>query len=884
MMKNKKHNFKKGFIGAFAIVAIAALTFAGFLLSKTVGAPNVGDGINTIPQLQTYKSKVSSNDSTPGYLNGKLVAGANITLTENNDGGNETLTIAGSASTNSFETISTPAGSSPVADSGTDTLTLSRTEQTVTITGTAGTDTVNFHVPGSIVHQTTGSSYEYLYKPASLSGTHNTFYGVTAGDSATSAAGNAGFGSGVLTALTTGINNAGFGTGLGVLTTGSSNNTFGNSNLNTITTQSGFTAFGNGIFNGTSAGGNSAGIGADIGGSNWTPNTSTIIGRGNINGSATGAITGSTIIGNDILFGSGTTVVGATSILGNNFAGADDLNFSKFIGIGVGALETSSSSSFDSSIFLVTDSISGAGTNSSFDVMIGSTLFSSGVTYNGSGNIILSSATGSSSPSLTSAISTSLIFGSNSSPLATNFGNVVIMGGNSTARLETAEAVIVLGEGAMSGPTEANNTISIGRRTLQNISGTIEGAVVMGGTALQNAAFADNSTVVGNAAANSGASFNEVSAFGYNNFTDTPATGLIKAYAFGSGIGTTADTNSNIVLFGNLTEPSSSSSTNEMAVGSGASPITRYWFGNGGLADASPDAITFSPTDAVGTGIAGASWTIASGAGTGAGTLSSLIFQTPTTASGSTLQSLATRLTLSSGSLTVADAHDFVLGSTTGTKFGTATSQKIGFFNATPIVQPSGNILTALSNLGLVNTPTVPASSVSSGAALTKADDTNVTLTLGGTPSTSLLAATSITAGWTGTLAKSRGGTASADYTTATETFTNKRITKRVVALSDATSATLPMDTADMATMVNTQAAGTFTMNAPSGTPTDGQQITFRIDSTNVQTFSWNGLFRGSTDYPLPTATSGGGLTDYYGFIYNSADTRYDIVAATKGF
>lgn len=36
---------------------------------------------------------VSSNDTMPGYLNGKLVAGTGITLTENNDGGNETLAI-----------------------------------------------------------------------------------------------------------------------------------------------------------------------------------------------------------------------------------------------------------------------------------------------------------------------------------------------------------------------------------------------------------------------------------------------------------------------------------------------------------------------------------------------------------------------------------------------------------------------------------------------------------------------------------------------------------------------------------------------------------------------------------------------------------------------
>ena len=39
------------------------------------------------------KVLVSSNDSTAGYLNGKLVAGTAITFAENNDGSNETLTI-----------------------------------------------------------------------------------------------------------------------------------------------------------------------------------------------------------------------------------------------------------------------------------------------------------------------------------------------------------------------------------------------------------------------------------------------------------------------------------------------------------------------------------------------------------------------------------------------------------------------------------------------------------------------------------------------------------------------------------------------------------------------------------------------------------------------
>jgi hypothetical protein len=45
------------------------------------------------------------------------------------------------------------------------------------------------------------------------------------------------------------------------------------------------------------------------------------------------------------------------------------------------------------------------------------------------------------------------------------------------------------------------------------------------------------------------------------------------------------------------------------------------------------------------------------------------------------------------------------------------------------------------------------------GAGLTKTDDTNVTLTLGGTPNNSLLRSVSLTMGWTGQLAVPRGGT-----------------------------------------------------------------------------------------------------------------------------
>jgi hypothetical protein len=46
--------------------------------------------------------------------------------------------------------------------------------------------------------------------------------------------------------------------------------------------------------------------------------------------------------------------------------------------------------------------------------------------------------------------------------------------------------------------------------------------------------------------------------------------------------------------------------------------------------------------------------------------------------------------TTSPGSLLhLADAGDITVGTTTGTKIGTATTQKLGFYNATPVVQPA---------------------------------------------------------------------------------------------------------------------------------------------------------------------------------------------------
>ena len=68
---------------------------SGDTITIPAGATITNNGTaNGFGSADTEKVKVSSNDTTAGFLNGKLVAGTAVTFTENNNGGNETLTIA----------------------------------------------------------------------------------------------------------------------------------------------------------------------------------------------------------------------------------------------------------------------------------------------------------------------------------------------------------------------------------------------------------------------------------------------------------------------------------------------------------------------------------------------------------------------------------------------------------------------------------------------------------------------------------------------------------------------------------------------------------------------------------------------------------------------
>ena len=135
--------------------------------------------------------------------------------------------------------------------------------------------------------------------------------------------------------------------------------------------------------------------------------------------------------------------------------------------------------------------------------------------------------------------------------------------------------------------------------------------------------------------------------------------------------------------------------------------------------------------------------------------------------------------------------------------------------------------------------------------------------------------------GTSGQALTSGGSSATPTWTTvvtptSTDTLTNKRIDPRVSSTSSASSVTPTIASYDIYAF--TALAATLTINAPTGTPVDGDKLTFRIlDNGTAQTLTWNATYT-AIGVTLPTTTVAS-KTMYVGCVYNAFNTRWDVVA-----
>jgi hypothetical protein len=128
-----------------------------------------------------------------------------------------------------------------------------------------------------------------------------------------------------------------------------------------------------------------------------------------------------------------------------------------------------------------------------------------------------------------------------------------------------------------------------------------------------------------------------------------------------------------------------------------------------------------------------------------------------------------------------------------------------------------------------------------------------------------------------GTGATTLAGASIATYT-GTETLTNKRIDPRVTSAASASTLTPSVATADV--YAYTALAAGLTINAPTGTPLDGDKLIFRLlDNGTSRALTWNATYT-VIGVTLPTATTIS-KTTYVGCIYNANNTRWDVIAVT---
>ena len=292
----------------------------------------------------------------------------------------------------------------------------------------------------------------------------------------------------------------------------------------------------------------------------------------------------------------------------------------------------------------------------------------------------------------------------------------------------------------------------------------------------------------------------------------------------------------------------------------------------------SPSTITTSGTFAV--TLSGTALPVANG-GTGQTTYADgelLIGNSTGGALSKTTLTQGTGITITNGagSITVSNASPMTypgagIPNSTGSAWGTSYS-----------VTGSGTVV-ALATSPSFTTPSLgvaTATSINKVALTAPATGSTLTIADGKT----LTASNTLTfTGTDGTSFAYPGSSGTVVTLDATQTLTNKRITARVSSTASISSP-LAWNSDNFDQYAATAQAGALTINADSGTPTDGQRAIFRLkDNGTPRALTWTTGSANSFQaigVTLPTTTVAN-KTTYVGVIYNASASRWDAVAVT---
>lgn len=375
---------------------------------------------------------------------------------------------------------------------------------------------------------------------------------------------------------------------------------------------------------------------------------------------------------------------------------------------------------------------------------------------------------------------------------------------------------------------------------------------------------------------------NGVSFDGSANITVTAAAGTLTGTTLNSTVVTSSLTSVGTLTNLTVTNPISGSVT-------GSSGSTT---GNAATATALQTARTINGTAFDGT----ANITVTAAAGTltgtslntnivtssltSVGTLLNLTVTNPisgsvTGSSGSTTGNAATATALQTARTINGTSFDGTANITVTAAAGTLTGTTLN----SSVVTSSLTSVGTLTNLTVTNP--ISGSVTGSAASFTGSLSGDVTGTQGATAISATTVTGKVLTGYT-----SGAGTVAATDTILQaiqklngNTSLKLNIAPRLQSVTSSATVTPASDTEDMV-VITAQAAG-LTLANPSGTPAQGQKLTVRLkDNGGAQTISFGTQYRamGNT---LPTTTVAS-KTMYMGFIYNSTDTKWDLVALAQ--